>query len=88
MSNICEFFRGKNVLITGATGFCGKILVEKLIRSCAGIGKIFVIVRRKKNGKRRNLKIRSFESQSVPLSASPQERYLAYINHMVSEVFD
>jgi alcohol-forming fatty acyl-CoA reductase len=48
MSKVCEFYSGKNVLITGATGFCGKVLVEKLLRSCEGIGKIYVLVRKKK----------------------------------------
>jgi Male sterility protein len=48
MSKICEFYRGKNVLITGATGFCGKVLVEKLLRSCEEIGKIYVLARKKK----------------------------------------
>ena len=50
MGKICEFFSGKNVLVTGATGFCGKILVAKLIKDFEKIGKIFIIVRQKKNG--------------------------------------
>lgn len=35
-SGIAEFFKRKSVFITGATGFIGKQLVEKLIRSCPG----------------------------------------------------
>lgn len=42
-----ENFASKSVLITGATGFVGKILVEKLLRSCAGIEKIYVLLRDK-----------------------------------------
>lgn len=56
MGKICEFYKGKNVLVTGATGYCGKVLVEKLLRTCVGIGNIFIIVRRKKNGKRKLIK--------------------------------
>lgn len=41
-------FTSKSVLITGATGFIGKVLVEKLLRSCKGIDKIYIIVRPKK----------------------------------------
>lgn len=41
-------FASKCVLITGATGFVGKVLVEKLLRSCSGIDKVYVILRPKK----------------------------------------
>ena len=35
-SAIAEFYKRKSIFITGATGFIGKQLVEKLIRSCPG----------------------------------------------------
>ncbi|KAL0273819.1 UNVERIFIED_CONTAM: hypothetical protein PYX00_006400 [Menopon gallinae] len=47
-SEIQEFFRGCDVLITGATGFMGKILIEKLLVSCPNIGKIYLLIREKK----------------------------------------
>ena len=31
--SIVEFYNGRDVFITGATGFMGKCLVEKLLRS-------------------------------------------------------
>ncbi|RZF38687.1 hypothetical protein LSTR_LSTR003493 [Laodelphax striatellus] len=43
--SIPEFFKGRNVLITGATGFMGKVLVEKLLRCCPEIGRIYIILR-------------------------------------------
>ncbi|GLV46143.1 uncharacterized protein CBL_10788 [Carabus blaptoides fortunei] len=46
--SIPEFFTGKNIFITGATGFMGKALIEKLLRSCPAIGTIYVLVRPKK----------------------------------------
>ncbi|CAG9770342.1 unnamed protein product [Ceutorhynchus assimilis] len=56
-SDIIEFLRGKNVLITGATGFLGKLLLEKLLRCCKDIGTIYVIIRTKKGeDPRRRLK--------------------------------
>lgn len=46
--NIKEFYSGSNVFITGGTGFMGKVLVEKLIRSCPGIKNIYVLMRCRK----------------------------------------
>ncbi|XP_018571845.1 fatty acyl-CoA reductase wat-like [Anoplophora glabripennis] len=46
-SDIRDFYRNKNVLVTGATGFLGKIIVEKLLRTC-DVGGIYLIVRPKK----------------------------------------
>ncbi|KAJ4443265.1 hypothetical protein ANN_04933 [Periplaneta americana] len=45
---IREFYRGTNVFITGCTGFMGKVLVEKLLRSCPHIAKLFLMLRSKK----------------------------------------
>ncbi|XP_047451727.1 fatty acyl-CoA reductase 1 isoform X1 [Mugil cephalus] len=47
MVNIPEYFAGKNVLISGATGFMGKVLLEKLLRSCPEVGAVYVMVRSK-----------------------------------------
>lgn len=43
-----EFYVGKNIFITGATGFMGKILIEKLLRSCPDLNKIYFLMRPKK----------------------------------------
>lgn len=55
--SIREFFKGRNVFITGATGFMGKVLIEKLVRSCPDIGKICMLVRNKR-GKDSNDRIK------------------------------
>ncbi|XP_011605197.2 fatty acyl-CoA reductase 1 isoform X2 [Takifugu rubripes] len=47
MTTIPEYYTGKNVLITGATGFMGKVLLEKLLRSCSGVRNVYVLVRSK-----------------------------------------
>lgn len=47
-SEIVEFFDHANVLITGGTGFLGKLLVEKILRSCPNISTLYLIVRPKK----------------------------------------
>lgn len=47
--SIPEFFRNRDIFITGGTGFMGKILIEKLLRSCPDINNIFILIRSKKN---------------------------------------
>lgn len=46
--SIAEFYAHKDVFITGATGFLGKCLVEKLLRSVPDIGQVMIIIRPKK----------------------------------------
>jgi hypothetical protein len=46
-SPIQNFFDGSCVLVTGGTGFVGKVLVEKLLRSCLGIRTIYLLIRPK-----------------------------------------
>ena len=46
--NIKEYFDGMNIFVTGSTGFLGKVLIEKLLRSCNGIGKIYILLRSKR----------------------------------------
>ncbi|KFU87070.1 Fatty acyl-CoA reductase 1 [Chaetura pelagica] len=45
MVSIPEYYEGKNVLLTGATGFMGKVLLEKLLRSCPKVQAVYVLVR-------------------------------------------
>ncbi|XP_021941837.1 putative fatty acyl-CoA reductase CG5065 [Zootermopsis nevadensis] len=47
-ATIQEFYRGASVLITGETGFMGKVLVEKLLRSCPHLSSVYLLVRSKK----------------------------------------
>lgn len=47
LTPIQEFYCNSNVFITGATGFLGRLLLEKLLRSCPDIVNIYVLVRNK-----------------------------------------
>ncbi|KAK3102570.1 hypothetical protein FSP39_012259 [Pinctada imbricata] len=49
LPSIAEYYTGKTVFITGATGFIGKVLIEKLIRSCPNVGKIYMLMRPKRS---------------------------------------
>lgn len=44
-SNIVKFYEDRSVFITGATGFMGKVLVEKLLRTCPGINRLYLLMR-------------------------------------------
>ncbi|XP_012241405.1 putative fatty acyl-CoA reductase CG5065 isoform X1 [Bombus impatiens] len=48
-SSLEEFYAGCGILVTGATGFVGKGLLEKLIRICPRIAVIFILIRPKTN---------------------------------------
>lgn len=48
MSEIANFFKNQTIFLTGGTGFLGKIILEKLLRECPEIKKIFLILRPKK----------------------------------------
>ncbi|XP_054266767.1 putative fatty acyl-CoA reductase CG5065 isoform X1 [Macrosteles quadrilineatus] len=45
---IAEFYRGRHILVTGATGFMGKVLVQKLLYSCPNLEKIYLLMREKR----------------------------------------
>lgn len=44
---IPEFYAGKNIFITGGTGFLGTVLIESLLRTTPKIGKIYLLMRDK-----------------------------------------
>ncbi|XP_039305879.1 fatty acyl-CoA reductase wat [Solenopsis invicta] len=45
---IQNFYAGESIFITGGTGFLGKVLIEKLLRSCSDISTIYLLIRSKK----------------------------------------
>ncbi|XP_044263414.1 fatty acyl-CoA reductase wat-like [Tribolium madens] len=47
-SQITEFFENQTVFLTGGGGFLGKVLIEKLLRECPDVRKIYMLMRQKK----------------------------------------
>lgn len=45
---IKDFYRDKTLLITGATGFLGKVVLEKFFRCHSDIKRMYLLVRPKK----------------------------------------
>ncbi|XP_001601942.1 putative fatty acyl-CoA reductase CG5065 [Nasonia vitripennis] len=46
---IPEWFGGRQVMVTGGTGFMGKVLLSKLLMSCPNVDTIYVVIREKRN---------------------------------------
>ena len=66
-SEILQFYKDKSVFITGGTGFLGKTLIEKLLRSCYNLKKIYLLVRPKK-GKTPSQRIEEITNCEVNIS--------------------
>lgn len=45
---IANFYKEKTVFITGASGFMGKVLLEKLLYSCSDLKQIMILMRPKR----------------------------------------
>lgn len=39
-SNVAEFYKNKNIFITGGTGFLGVALIDKLLRACPDVSSL------------------------------------------------
>lgn len=75
-NSIDAFFAETVILLTGATGFLGKALLEKLLRSCPRVATIFVLIRPKKD--------QSVEQRYKELLSNPVRIYTCLISHFIT----
>jgi hypothetical protein len=47
-NRVADMLAGRSILITGGTGFMGKVLLEKILRSCGDVDTIYLLIRNKK----------------------------------------
>lgn len=47
-NRVADVLTGRAVFITGGTGFMGKVLLEKILRTCSGVDTIYLLIRNKK----------------------------------------
>lgn len=47
-SEIIKFYEGATIFITGGTGFLGNLILEKILRICPNISRIYLLVRPKR----------------------------------------
>lgn len=48
MYSVRQFYKDKTIFITGGSGFMGKVLIEKLLRSCSDLKQILILMRPKR----------------------------------------
>lgn len=85
-SQVLEQLRGKKVLITGTTGFLGKVVLEKLMRAVPDIGGIYLLIRgNKRHPDARSRFLNEIVTSSVfdRLRAADTEAFDAFIEDRV-----
>ena len=48
-NDVSDFYAGRSIFVTGASGFLGKVLIEKLLHDCPKIKNIYILLRTKGN---------------------------------------
>ena len=61
---IADWMKGQTVFITGVSGFIGKVLLWKLLKSCPDVKDVYVLLRSKK-GKRTDDRLKELLSCEV-----------------------
>lgn len=76
-SEISQYFNGRTVFVTGGTGFMGKVLVWKLLKSCPGVKNIYVLIRSKRG---KSAMLRYQDVLKAPV------RIYTYLRHIITVI--
>jgi hypothetical protein len=68
-NRVADMMAGRAILITGGTGFMGKVLLEKILRSCSDVDTIYLLIRAKK-GKEARQRVEDIFSSAVSNSTA------------------
>ncbi|XP_034946728.1 fatty acyl-CoA reductase wat-like [Chelonus insularis] len=88
ISEITEFFNGCNVLVTGGSGFVGKLLVEKLLRACPKLQTIYLLIRLKKGKSPKERFKEHFEDPLYDRLKSEQPDYTTRVTMIEGSIED
>ncbi|XP_026683304.1 fatty acyl-CoA reductase 1-like [Diaphorina citri] len=77
MTPIQQFYDGANILITGGTGFFGRVLLSKLLSDCPGVNKIYLLIREKR-GKTSRQRIKLASSFVYEYGPNFESRFSTY----------
>ncbi|XP_052131985.1 putative fatty acyl-CoA reductase CG5065, partial [Frankliniella occidentalis] len=77
-----DFYRGRHLFVTGGSGFCGKVIVEKLLRSCPDVGNIYLLVRPGRRGQHPDDRLK--DMLQLPLFDRLREENPAALNKVLA----
>ncbi|XP_060533433.1 fatty acyl-CoA reductase wat-like [Cylas formicarius] len=83
---IQKYYSGQTIFITGALGFIGKLVVEKLLRSCSDLTTIYVLVRPKRDKEERERIAKEFSKELFSKVAKESPDYMDKIQPIAGDL--
>lgn len=65
-TSIKDYYAGATVLVTGGSGFLGKVIIEKLLRSCKDVERVYILLR-SKNGISSEMRLKELKTSPVSI---------------------
>lgn len=81
--SIKDFYAGATVLVTGGSGFLGKAIIEKLMRSCTSVKAVYTLMRSKK-GVSSEERLEHLKNNQVPAN---QYKYILLSCHYFTHFY-